>query len=89
MITTVEATLGTQHKSILYSANCAQSFQSGVQPLVFKVKSSLARELKILVSVVRFRPGPPRILRTRDVVHRISSVGRGLAPFPWVFQLSP
>ena len=61
MITTVEATLGTQHKSILYSANCAQSFQSGVQPLVFKVKSSLARELKILVSVVRFRPGPPFI----------------------------
>ena len=43
--------------------------------------SSLARELKILVSVVRFRPGPPRILGTLDVVHRISSVGRGLAPF--------
>jgi hypothetical protein len=59
MSTTVEATLGKQHKSILYSANCAQSFQSGVQPLVLKVKSSLARELKILVSVVRFRPGPP------------------------------
>jgi len=37
--------------------------------------------LKILVSVVRFRPGPPRILRTREVVHRISSVCRGLAPF--------
>ena len=64
MITTEEATLGTQHKSILYSANCAQSFQSGVQPLVFKVKSSLARELKILVSVVRFRPGPPRNTKT-------------------------
>ena len=29
----------------------------------------------------RFRPGPPRILKTRDVAHRISSVGRGLAPF--------
>ena len=59
MISTVEFTLGTKNKSVLYSANCAQSFQSGVQPLVFKVKSSLARELKILVSVVRFRPGPP------------------------------
>ena len=63
MIATVEATLGTQHKSIPHSANCAQSFQSGVQPLVFKVKSSLARELKILVSVVRFRPGPPRFYK--------------------------
>ena len=30
----------------------------------------------------RFRPGPPRILRTLEVVHRISSVSRGLAPFP-------
>ena len=41
------------------------------------------------MSVVRFRPGPPRILPTPDVAHRISSVGRGLAPFPKVFQLSP
>jgi len=38
--------------------------------------------LKILVSVVRFRPGPPRILKTLELVHRISSVSRGLAPFP-------
>ena len=30
----------------------------------------------------RFRPEPPRILRTLDVIHRISSVSRGLAPFP-------
>jgi hypothetical protein len=28
----------------------------------------------------RFRPGPPRILLTLEVVHRISSVSRGLAP---------
>ena len=35
----------------------------------------------ILVSVVRFRPGPPRNIKTLEVVHRISSVGRGLAPF--------
>ena len=82
MISTVEITLGTKNKSFLYSANCVQSFQSGVQPLVFKVKSSLARELKILVSVVRFRPGPPRILKTLEVVLRIPSVSRGLAPFP-------
>ena len=40
-------------------------------------------------ALVRFRPGPPRILRTRDVVHRISSVGRGLAPFPLGFPNSP
>ena len=64
MITTVEVTLGTQYKSTLHSANCAQSFQSGVQPFVFKVKSSVARELKILVSVVRFRPGPPKSTKT-------------------------
>jgi len=37
--------------------------------------------LKILVSVVRFRPGPPRILETLEVVHRISSVSHGLAQF--------
>ena len=30
----------------------------------------------------RFRPGPPRILKTLELVHRISSVGRGQAPFP-------
>ena len=36
----------------------------------------------------RFRPGPPRILETLDVAHRISNVSRGLAPFPKVFQLS-
>ena len=29
-----------------------------------------------------FRPGLPRILRTLELVHRISSVSRGLAPFP-------
>ena len=33
------------------------------------------------MSVVRFRPGPPRILKTLELVHRISSVSRGLAPF--------
>ena len=44
-------------------------------------------ELKILVSVVRFRPGPPRILKTPEVAHRISRVVRGLVPFPKVFQL--
>jgi hypothetical protein len=42
----------------------------------------IKEEYKTLVSVVRFRPGPPRILRTRDLAHRISSVGRGLVPFP-------
>jgi hypothetical protein len=36
-----------------------------------------------------FRPGPPRILRTLDVAHKISSVSRGLAPFPKVFQILP
>ena len=41
------------------------------------------------MSVVRFRPGPPRILRTLEVVRRISSVGRGLAPFPLGFPNSP
>jgi hypothetical protein len=30
----------------------------------------------------RYRPGPPRILPTLELVHRISSVSRGLAPFP-------
>jgi len=30
-----------------------------------------------------------RILRTPEVAHRISSVGRDLAPFPQVFQLPP
>ena len=29
-----------------------------------------------------FRPGPPSILKTLEVVHRISSVIRGLTPFP-------
>jgi len=28
-----------------------------------------------------FRSGPPRILKTLEVFHRISSVSRGLAPF--------
>ena len=37
----------------------------------------------------RFRPGPPRILKTLEVVHRISSVSRGLAPFPLCFPNSP
>jgi hypothetical protein len=32
--------------------------------------------------MVRFRPGSPRILKTLEVAHRISSVSRGLAPFP-------
>ena len=30
----------------------------------------------------RFRPGPPRILRTLELVHRIPSLSRGQAPFP-------
>ena len=37
--------------------------------------------MKILVSVVRFRLGPPRILRTRDLVHRIPIVNLDQAPF--------
>jgi hypothetical protein len=40
-------------------------------------------------ALVRFRPGPPRILKTREVVHRISSVGRGLSPFPLGFPTFP
>ena len=34
------------------------------------------------MSVVRFRPGPPRILKTLELAHRISSISRGLAPPP-------
>ena len=33
------------------------------EPFEKKAMSSLARELKILVSVVRFRPGPPRFYK--------------------------
>jgi hypothetical protein len=36
----------------------------------------------LVSALVRFRPGPPRILRTLELAHRFSSVGRGLAPFP-------
>ena len=37
----------------------------------------------------RLRPRPPRILRTLEVVYRISSVSRGLAPFPLGFPTFP
>ena len=39
-------------------------FQWWGEPFEKTAMSSLARKLKILVSVVRFRPGPPRILKT-------------------------
>ena len=44
----------------------------------------LQKVVKLELSILgpgRFRPGPPRILKTLDVAHRISSVSRGLAPF--------
>ena len=67
----------------------AQNFSSTLLDFENKRNEDGLSELKILVSVVRFRPGPPRILKTLEVVHRISSVCRGLAPFPKVFELSP
>jgi hypothetical protein len=45
-------------------------------------ESGLSEDILKSSALVRFRPGPPRILKTRDVVHRIPSVSRGLAPFP-------
>jgi hypothetical protein len=66
----------------------AQNFSSTLLDFENKRNEDGQSELKILVSVVRFRPGPPRIIRTLELVHRISSLSRGLAPFPKVFQLS-
>ena len=67
----------------------AQNFSTTLYHFENKRNEDGLSELKILVSVVRFRPGPPRILKTLELSHRISSVSRGLAPFPKVFQLSP
>ena len=67
----------------------AQNFSSTLYVFDYNRNEDGLSELKILVSVVRFRPGPPRILKTLELSHRISSVSRGLAPFPKVFQLSP
>jgi hypothetical protein len=66
----------------------AQNFSSTLLDFENKRNEDGLSELKILVSVVRFRPGPPRIIRTLALVHRISSVGRGLAPFPLGFPAS-
>ena len=59
MNTAVETTLLTQQKRIMYSANCAQSFQPRVQPVenIYEVESS--KRLKIRVSLVRFQSRPP------------------------------
>ncbi len=59
MNTAVETTLLTQQKRIVYSANCAQSFQPRVQPVenICEVESS--KRLKIRVSLVRFQSRPP------------------------------
>ena len=60
----------------------AQNFSSTLLDFENKRNEDGLSELKILVSVVRFRPGPPRILKIQDVAYRISSVCRSLAPFP-------
>ena len=78
----VKITQPNQCHRITYPSSVHKVWTWWGYPFDLKAMSSLARELKILVSVVRFRPGPPRILRTPEVAHRISSVGRGLAPFP-------
>ena len=61
MNTAVETTLLTQQKRIMYSANCAQSFQPRLQPVenICEVESS--KRLKIRVSLVRFQSRPPNL----------------------------
>jgi hypothetical protein len=62
-VSTVQANIGAQESFVRKVC-----LWWGV-PFEKTAMSSLARELKILVSVVRFRPGPPRILKTLDVAH--------------------
>jgi len=47
----------------------AQNFSTTLYLFDYKRNEDGQSELKILVSVVRFRPGPPRILPTPDVAH--------------------
>ena len=46
------------------------------EPFEKTAMSSLARELKILVSVVRFRPGPPRITIAHLLGYFLLGLGR-------------